>query len=78
MCSMTYREKYAERISIFTKEQLEQEEREQKALIALYKERLEICTNEKKVHDAKVGLRRADIRLKEILKYLIKNRKELK
>lgn len=65
---MTYREKYAERISSFTQNQLIQEEIEQKALITVYKERLEICTNDKKVHDAHVGIKRANIRLDEIRK----------
>lgn len=65
---MTYREKYAERISCFTKNQLIQEELEQKALITVYKERLELCTNDKKVHDAQVGLKRTNIRLDEIRK----------
>lgn len=69
---MTYREKYAERIASLTKDELIQEEREQKALITVYKERLEMCTNEKKVHDAKVGLKRTYIRLDEINKCLIK------
>lgn len=69
---MTYREQYAERIASLTKDELIQEEREQKALITVYKERLEICTNEKKVHDARVGLKRTYIRLDEINKCLIK------
>lgn len=66
--NMTYREKYAEKISSFTQNQLIQEEIEQKALITVYKERLEICTNDKKVHDAHVGIKRANIRLDEIRK----------
>lgn len=65
---MTYREKYAERISSFTKDQLIQEEIKLKSLIKLCKERLEICTNDKKVHDAKVGLKRTNIRLDELRK----------
>lgn len=72
---MTYREQYAERIASLTKDELIQEEREQKALITVYKERLEICTNEKKVHDARVGLKRTYIRLDEINKCLIKTKR---
>lgn len=74
---MTYREKYAERITNFTEDQLTQEEREQKALIAVYKERLEICSNEKKIHDAQVGLKRTYIRLDEIRKRINPKKNDL-
>lgn len=73
---MTYREKYAERIASLTKDELIQEEIRLNDLITLYKGRLEICTNEKKVHDARVGLKRTYIRLDEINKCLIKTIKE--
>ncbi|MCM0314283.1 hypothetical protein [Bacteroides fragilis] len=74
---MTYREKYAERITSFTEDQLTQEEREQKALITVYKERLEICSNEKKIHDAQVGLKRTYIRLDEIRKRINPKKNDL-
>lgn len=77
MCNMTYREKYAERITSFTEDQLTQEEREQKALITVYKERLEICSNEKKIHDAQVGLKRTYIRLDEIRKRINPKKNDL-
>lgn len=77
MCNMTYREKYAERITSFTEDQLTQEEREQKALITMYKERLEICSNEKKIHDAQVGLKRTYIRLDEIRKRITPKKNDL-
>lgn len=74
---MTYREKYSERIANFTEDQLTQEEREQKALITVYKERLEICSNEKKIHDAQVGLKRTYIRLDEIRKRIPPKKNDL-